>query len=242
MNTTQIRYQQRHVADLAAALRLARAQMSREQGPRAELARHQQQRLEVVVRHAATHSPFYRRQFAEAGALGDGPVQLARLPVLDKSLLIQHFDELVCDPRLRRDELFDWVGRTTRDQLYLDRWRMPCRSSRASTGSLPRSSCRAVCRFSVSPLAAGVDFATGLGAGLGGGGESLVFCLGAGFCASIAGAIRPLAMGLALRATRAQSSASVSSSLSRLPMKMAASTHSVSFPRKRESSNPALIA
>ena len=124
MNTTQIRYQRRHVADLAAALRLARAQMSREQGPRAELARHQQQRLEVVVRHAATHSPFYRRQFAETGALGDGPVQLVRLPVLDKSLLMEHFDELVCDPRLRRDELFDCVGRTTRDQLYLDRYRV----------------------------------------------------------------------------------------------------------------------
>ena len=124
MNTTQIRYQRRHVADLAAALRLARAQMSREQGPRAELARHQQQRLEVVVRHAATHSPFYRRHFAETGALGDGPVQLTRLPVLDKSLLMEHFDELVCDPRLRRDELLDWVGRTTRDQLYLDRYRV----------------------------------------------------------------------------------------------------------------------
>jgi phenylacetate-CoA ligase len=124
MNTTQIRYQRRHAADLAAALRLARAQTSREQGPRAELARHQQQRLDVVVRHAATHSPFYRRYFAETGAPAEGPVQLTRLPVLDKSLLMEHFDELVCDPRLRRDELLDWVGRITRDQLYLDRYRV----------------------------------------------------------------------------------------------------------------------
>jgi phenylacetate-CoA ligase len=124
MNITRIRYQRRHVADLAAALRLARAQMSRERGPRAELARHQQQRLEVVVRHAAAHSPFYRRQFAETGTLDDGPVQLARLPVLDKSVLMEHFDELVCDPRLRRDEVLDWVGRITRDQLYLDRYRV----------------------------------------------------------------------------------------------------------------------
>ena len=124
MNTTQIRYQRRHVADIAAALRLARAQMSRERWPRTELLRHQQRRLEVVVRHAATHSPFYRRQFAETGTLGDGPVQLGRLPVLDKSLLMEHFDELVCDPRLRRDELLDWVGRITRDQLYLDRYRV----------------------------------------------------------------------------------------------------------------------
>jgi phenylacetate-CoA ligase len=37
---------------------------------------------------------------------------------------MEHFDELVCDPRLRRDELLDWVGRITRDQLYLDRYRV----------------------------------------------------------------------------------------------------------------------
>ena len=124
MNTTQVRYRWRHVADLAAALRLARAQIGSEHGTRAELARHQQERLEVVVRHAAIHSPFYRRYFAETGALADGPVQLTRLPVLDKSLLMEHFDELLCDPRLRRDDLLDWVGRITRDQLYLDCYRV----------------------------------------------------------------------------------------------------------------------
>jgi phenylacetate-coenzyme A ligase PaaK-like adenylate-forming protein len=68
MNTTQLRYQWRHVTDLAAALRVARAQIGSEHGTRAELVRHQQQRLDVVVRHAATHSPFYRRHFAETGA------------------------------------------------------------------------------------------------------------------------------------------------------------------------------
>jgi phenylacetate-CoA ligase len=124
MSTSQVRYQWRHVADLAAALRLARAQLGGEHRTRAELVRHQQQRLDVVLRHAASHSPFYRRHFAETGALADGPVQLSRLPVLDKSLLMEHFDELVCDPCLRRDELLDWVGRITRDQLYLDRYRV----------------------------------------------------------------------------------------------------------------------
>ena len=124
MNTTEIRYQRRRLADVTGALRLTRAQMSHECGPRADLLRHQQRRLEVVVRHAAAHSPFYRRQIAETGALGDGPVQLSRLPVLDKPLLMEHFDDLVCDPRLRRDELLDWLGRMTRDQLYLNRYRV----------------------------------------------------------------------------------------------------------------------
>jgi phenylacetate-CoA ligase len=123
MNST-VRYHRRRLADVAQALRLARSQVSREQGPRAQLGQHQQQRLEAVVRHAAAHSPFYRRWFDQTGALGDGPVQLQRLPVLNKSLLMEHFDELVCDPRLHRDQLLDWVGQLTGDQLYLDRYRV----------------------------------------------------------------------------------------------------------------------
>ena len=121
---SQVQYHRRRLADTAAALRMARTQTSREHGPRAQLARHQQQRLETVVRHAANHSPFYRQWFAQTGTLGDGPVQLQRLPVLDKSLLMEHFDELVCDPRLRRDQLLDRVGKLTGDQLYLDRYRV----------------------------------------------------------------------------------------------------------------------
>jgi phenylacetate-CoA ligase len=121
---SKLRYHERRLADVAAALRLARTQAGREHGSRAQLADHQQQRLDTIVRHAAIHSPFYRRRLAETGALGDGPVQLQRLPVLDKSLLMEHFDELVCDPRLRRDQLLDWVGQLTGDQLYLDRYRV----------------------------------------------------------------------------------------------------------------------
>jgi phenylacetate-CoA ligase len=121
---SKARYHQRRLADVAQALRLARTQTSREQGPRAQLGQHQQQRLETVVRHAAAHSPYYRRWLDQTGALGDGPVQLQRLPVLNKALLMQHFDELVCDPRLRRDELLEWVGQLTRDQLYLGRYRV----------------------------------------------------------------------------------------------------------------------
>ena len=122
--SSTVRYHRRRLADTAVALRRARSQVSREQGPRAQLVQHQQRRLDAVVRHAAAHSPFYRRWFAETGALGDGPVQLQRLPVLDKSLLMEHFDELVCDPRLRRDQLLAWAGQLTRDQLYLDRYRV----------------------------------------------------------------------------------------------------------------------
>jgi phenylacetate-CoA ligase len=133
---TQVRYHQRRLADVASALRLARNQTSREHGSRAELAHHQQQRLNTVVRSAATHSPFYRRWLAKSGALSGGTVQLRRLPVLDRSLLMEHFDELVCDPRLRRDRLLDWVGQMPRDQLYQDRYRVMLTSGSAGRAGL----------------------------------------------------------------------------------------------------------
>ena len=123
MNSTQIRYHRRRLADVAQAMRLARTQVSREQQHRAQLAEHQQRRLQIVLRHAAVHSPFYRRWFTESAA-GKRPVDLANLPILTRPVLMEHFDELVCDPRLRRGELLDWVGQMSRDQLYLDRYRV----------------------------------------------------------------------------------------------------------------------
>ena len=124
MNSTQIRYHRRSLADVAQAMRLARTQVNREQQHRAQLAEHQQGRLEIVLRHAAFHSPFYRRWFTETGAAGKRPVDLANLPILTRPVLMEHFDELVCDTRLHRDELLDWVGKMTRDQLYLNRYRV----------------------------------------------------------------------------------------------------------------------
>jgi phenylacetate-coenzyme A ligase PaaK-like adenylate-forming protein len=77
---TQVGYHRRRLADVAQALRQARTQIGREQGSRAQLTAHQQQRLDTVVGHAATSSPFYRRWFAQTGALGAEPVELQRLP------------------------------------------------------------------------------------------------------------------------------------------------------------------
>ena len=52
---SKLRYHERRLADVAAALRLARTQAGREHGSRAQLADHQQQRLETIVSHSANH-------------------------------------------------------------------------------------------------------------------------------------------------------------------------------------------
>ncbi|MGE3289189.1 MAG: phenylacetate--CoA ligase family protein [Pseudonocardia sp.] len=59
---------------------------------------HQRERLDALLRHAVTVSPFHRRR------LGADPTgaSLAELPTMSKTDLMRHFDEIVSDPRLRR--------------------------------------------------------------------------------------------------------------------------------------------
>lgn len=113
----------RRLADFVGAMRLSRELARHERQQRESLRIYQQRRLESIVRHAVGRSPFYRERFA--GVVGEGPVELSRLPVLDKAEMMEHFDELVTDGRLRRDALLEWVeGLGHDDELYLDRYRV----------------------------------------------------------------------------------------------------------------------
>jgi phenylacetate-coenzyme A ligase PaaK-like adenylate-forming protein len=117
----RIGYHRRRLADFLGGMRLARELVEHERWPRERLRQHQQERLEALVRHAAEHSPYYRERLS--GTLGNGPVELSSLPVMDKAEMMEHYDELVTDGRLRRDELLAWVERLERDELYLGEYR-----------------------------------------------------------------------------------------------------------------------
>ena len=117
----RIGYHLRRLADFAGGMRLSRELISHERWPHERLREYQRERLNAFVRHATEHSPFYRELFS--GVIGSGPVELECLPVLDKTKMMEHFDELVTDPRLRRDELLAWVERMERDELYLGEYR-----------------------------------------------------------------------------------------------------------------------
>jgi phenylacetate-CoA ligase len=85
------------------------------------IARRQQARLDDIVRHARTASPYYRNLYRH---LEPGPVKLASLPVVTKRDLMAHFDDWVTDPAislesLRRDFLADHSLLGTR---YLGRY------------------------------------------------------------------------------------------------------------------------
>ncbi len=78
-------------------------------GDGASIARLQRARLQDLVRHARTASPYYRQLYRHVPA---GPIELRSLPVTNKRDLMAHFDDWVTDPEitlagLRRDFLSD---------------------------------------------------------------------------------------------------------------------------------------
>ena len=78
---------------------------SREVWTREQLLNYQAERLETLRQYAWARSPFYRRHHE---CLEHAP--LADLPVLTKRQLIEHFDEIVTDPRITMRSLDEHVA------------------------------------------------------------------------------------------------------------------------------------
>jgi phenylacetate-CoA ligase len=111
-------YRTVRLKDFAQGLRESKDLLERERWPRERLERFQQQRLQELARYAAERSPFWRER------LPRGRVTLEDLPPLGKAELMESFDELVTDPRLRRDEVLEHLAEIDDDVLYLDEFRV----------------------------------------------------------------------------------------------------------------------
>jgi len=79
------------------ALAAGEALLARDRWSRDQVLTFQHERLRELLRHASASSPYYRE------LLGDGAedAALAELPVLSKATLMDQFDRVVADPRLR---------------------------------------------------------------------------------------------------------------------------------------------
>ena len=120
------------LADAAVALRRSRALLRNERWTGAQLRAHQRARLTELVRHARSHSPFYRELYRDVD--DDDEIALERLPVVTKAAMMERFDEVVTDPRLRLRDLEAHLERLGRDELYLGRYRVL--STGGSTGRM----------------------------------------------------------------------------------------------------------
>jgi phenylacetate-CoA ligase len=110
-------YQAKRLADVTGGLREARRLAEGERWARERIERHQREGVDAIVRHAVAESPFYRERFE--GLVGLGPVERSALPALHKTTMMERFDEVVTDRRLRRDELLEHLETLGRDELYL---------------------------------------------------------------------------------------------------------------------------
>jgi phenylacetate-coenzyme A ligase PaaK-like adenylate-forming protein len=90
---------------------------SREQWRREELLRYQARRLDDLIRHASRRSPFYRELYRDLRT--PGPESLEQLPVTNKDLIMENFDSVVTDPRLKLDRLQAHLHDLTAHDDYL---------------------------------------------------------------------------------------------------------------------------
>ena len=98
----------------------------------------QDKKLRKMLRYAYQHSEYYRRTFAQAGISEENidKIPLKQFPVITKELLMQNFDKLVTDPKIKQEELrkFD-ESPVSRTENYLGRYHII--HSSGSTG-IPR--------------------------------------------------------------------------------------------------------
>jgi phenylacetate-coenzyme A ligase PaaK-like adenylate-forming protein len=111
-------YRIKRLQDTARGFRASKELAAREHWPRERLEHFQQDRLAKLARHAAEHSPFWRDR------LPSGPIDLSQLPILTKTELMERFDDIITDRRLRRDELLEHLTQIDDDALYLGEFRV----------------------------------------------------------------------------------------------------------------------
>ena len=94
--------------------------LARDGWSRERLLAHQARRLRALIGHAVANSPWYRDTLGPHAA--DRP--LSTLATLSKASLMDHFDEVVCDPRLRRADLEAHMAGPDPARSYLGRYRV----------------------------------------------------------------------------------------------------------------------
>ncbi|MBS6643913.1 MAG: phenylacetate--CoA ligase family protein [Clostridiaceae bacterium] len=103
---------------------------------REEMKRLQEKKLRVLLTYAYDHSAYYHRTFEEAGITRKQIplLPLWAFPVIDKQILMEHFDELVTVSDLKQEELrrFD-AQESSKQKKFKDRYHVV--HSSGSTGT-----------------------------------------------------------------------------------------------------------
>ncbi|CTQ55591.1 Phenylacetate-coenzyme A ligase [Roseibium album] len=108
--------------DIARALKYHLHFRGIERGTPEALKTYQQIQLNKIVRHAVQNSPYYGR-LCKGLDLG-ADISLLDLPVIDKRLMMDNFDEWVTDPRLQIGKIEHQLEADPDEQYYLGEYRL----------------------------------------------------------------------------------------------------------------------
>ena len=103
--------------------------------PETQMKELQNQKLRTLLRFAWERSAFYRRTFEKAGITEEqlDSLPLSAFPTIDKTVLMEHFDELITVPDLRQEDLRKFDAETRVDRKpYLGKYHVV--HSSGSTG------------------------------------------------------------------------------------------------------------
>ncbi len=115
-------YALRRLGDLARAIAYRQALIKHECWPRAKLEELQQRRLARLLDWVTQQSPFYR-ELCSTHRMSQ-PYSLQDFPIMDKKTYMEHFDEIVTDPRLRLSQLQKHMAHVSGDEYYLGEYRV----------------------------------------------------------------------------------------------------------------------
>ncbi len=116
------RYEAKKIADLALAALIAKLYSGHDSWNEERLGSYRARRFESLVRFAAKHSPFYRELYQDVDLAA--PIRPLELPVTNRRMLMDCFDDVLTDRSLRRDDLEDHLNKLRRDEFYRGNYRI----------------------------------------------------------------------------------------------------------------------
>lgn len=112
----------RQFQDAAAAFVMSLGLARHDRWTRDDVVRHQRRRLARLLRHAVSRSDFYRDLYRDVRV--DEKTALTDLPIIDKRRVMENFDRLVTDRRLKLADLEAHLRQMGEDAYYLDQYRV----------------------------------------------------------------------------------------------------------------------
>lgn len=115
-------YNVRRFQDVVRSLSIKKNLSAHDQWTRQKLSEFQHQQLSSLVMHAIRHSPFYGELYSHIDT--SKGVVLNDLPIINKATMMENFDRIVTDPRLKLADLQAHIRQLTRDEYYLREYRV----------------------------------------------------------------------------------------------------------------------